>query len=401
MKKSYLTVLALIFSVAGFCQANVVLTADKDNTIFSAFTGNSNGAGEYLFVGRNAAANNNSVQRALVHFNLGTIPANAVISSATLTVYTNRSAGGATSVELRRVSADWGEGTSDAAELETSGAPATTGDATWLQRLFPATPWATPGGTYSATSSGSTPVAANIRAMTAVAFTGAGVVADVQSWINNPAGNFGWALVSSDENLSASVKRFISRNSTLAAQRPVLTITYTTNLPVSLKSFTATVKDRKAVIQWSTATELNNDYFSIEKSGDGLAFSAIGRVDGRGNSTAANTYSFTDANLGEGKTSYRLAQYDLDGKVKYSPVISVNLRNAGLLTVKPNPATSVLFVNVANGSTFTITSSAGTTVKKGRVESAGINVQNLPAGQYWIAVQVAGNEPLRSSFYKN
>ncbi len=401
MKNSYLTLLALVLSITGFCQVNNAITADKDNTIFSAFTANSNGTGEYLFVGKNAASNNNSVQRALLHFDLSSIPANAVISSATLTVYTDRSAPGATNVELRRVSANWGEGTSDGAELEVAGAAAAPGDATWLQRMFPDTAWATPGGSFSATPSASTAVAANIRSMTAVPFTGVNLVADVQSWVNTPAGNFGWALVSSDENLTASVKRFISRNSTLAAQRPVLTISYTASLPVSLKSFNVTVKDKKAWLQWTTATEINNHYFSVERSSDGLAFSAIGRVNGMGNSTAANAYSFTDVNLAEGKTSYRLAQYDIDGKVKYSPVISVNLSNSGSLIIKPNPVTSVLYTNQASGGIYSIASAAGTTVKKGRLESTGVNVQDLPSGQYWITIQVQGKETMKSSFYKN
>lgn len=98
MKKIYTVFSFLVLFLGATAQTTVNLQADKDNTIYSAFTGNSNGAGQYLFIGQNAASNNNSVQRALLRFNTSTIPAGSVVTSATLTIYTNMTAPNATGI---------------------------------------------------------------------------------------------------------------------------------------------------------------------------------------------------------------------------------------------------------------------------------------------------------------
>jgi hypothetical protein len=96
-------------------------------------------------------------------------------------------------------------------------------------------------------------------------------------------------------------------------------------LPISLKSFTATPLDRSAaLLSFATALEQNNDYFSIERSADGLRFSEIGRVQGAGNSLQTREYSYTDNTPLRGINYYRLKQVDYDGKYTFSPVVSLN-----------------------------------------------------------------------------
>ena len=96
-------------------------------------------------------------------------------------------------------------------------------------------------------------------------------------------------------------------------------------LPISLKSFTATPLDRSAaLLSFATALEQNNDYFSIERSTDGLRFSEIGRVQGAGNSLQTREYSYTDNTPLRGINYYRLKQVDYDGKYTFSPVVSLN-----------------------------------------------------------------------------
>ncbi len=72
MRKIYLFSILVFLAIGTNAQTTVVLTADRDNTIFSHSTSRSNGAGQYFFVGKNAGSNNNSVQRGLVYFNLAT-----------------------------------------------------------------------------------------------------------------------------------------------------------------------------------------------------------------------------------------------------------------------------------------------------------------------------------------
>ena len=125
----------------------------------------------------------------------------------------------ARTVELHKLLADWGEGTSIAPDPEGEGAPATTNDATWRHRFFDTIFWTTEGGDFSATVSASQSVGPVGQYM----WSSAQMVADVQSWLDNPASNFGW-LVLGDESTTQTAKRFDTRES---ASPPVLTIQYT------------------------------------------------------------------------------------------------------------------------------------------------------------------------------
>lgn len=203
----------------------VVIDASKDNTLYESVTGAlSNGIGEFFLAGRtNQAAE--SIRRGLLAFNVAArIPANATITNATLTLSMSKTIGGNQTVNLHRASADWGEGTSDAGGNEGSGAPSTTNDATWLHRFFNATLWGTAGGSFSATPSASQTVGG-------IAFytwgSTAGMVSDVQQWLNSPSTNFGWVILC-NETAGGTAKRFDTRENTTAANRPKLTVTYTT-----------------------------------------------------------------------------------------------------------------------------------------------------------------------------
>ena len=206
-------------------QQQSTLTPSKDNTLYQTTDGStSNGSGDYLFVGRVASSGNGALRRALLRFNLvGSIPANATITSVTLTLRMSKTISGAQSVSLRKVNADWGEGTSNANSNEGSGATSATNDATWLHRFFSTTSWTTPGGDFSSTTSAS----ASVNAVGNYTWgSTAQMVADVQTWLSNPSSNFGWILIGDEANLG-SAKRFESRENPVVANRPKLTVTYT------------------------------------------------------------------------------------------------------------------------------------------------------------------------------
>jgi hypothetical protein len=126
---------------------------------------------------------------------------------------------GAETIELHKLLADWGEGTSQAPMGEGDGAPATPNDATWRHRFFDTVFWTAQGGDFSAIVSASQSVGSTGQ----YTWSSMQMVADVQSWLDNPVSNFGW-LVSGNETAIATTKRFDTRES---ASPPVLTIDYT------------------------------------------------------------------------------------------------------------------------------------------------------------------------------
>lgn len=118
-------------------------------------------------------------------------------------------------------------------------------------------------------------------------------------------------------------------------------VTNTEPLPVELSSFTAMNVNGKVELNWSTATEVNNLGFEIERaSTDEMVWEKIGFVEGAGNSNSPRSYSFIDA-AAAGKISYRLKQIDMDGRSEYSSVVEVVAKNTPekceLMPNYPNP----------------------------------------------------------------
>ncbi len=124
-----------------------------------------------------------------------------------------------------------------------------------------------------------------------------------------------------------------------------------TPLPIELLSFTAEPNGNVVDLDWSTASEISNDYFTIERSEDGISFEAIATVGGAGNSTSILYYTTVDYAPLDGISYYRLKQTDYDGKFEYSEIRSVNfnaISNGGKpsIIISPNPAKGSSEVNV-------------------------------------------------------
>lgn len=111
-------------------------------------------------------------------------------------------------------------------------------------------------------------------------------------------------------------------------------------LPVELITFHGKISGTSNHLFWSTASETNNDYFSIERSSDGQAFIEIGRINGAGNSQSESTYTYTDFTPKIKTNYYRIKQIDFDGKYEYSNIISLKNKNKekDKLLLYPNPA---------------------------------------------------------------
>lgn len=112
-----------------------------------------------------------------------------------------------------------------------------------------------------------------------------------------------------------------------------------TPLPVELVDFKVRYEEPHIRATWKTASELNNDYFTLERSLDGFNFSEVGRIAGKGTSHIMQSYSLTDEIPAEGRSYYRLKQTDFDGTYEYSDlrvVIVGEVMNE--LSVWPNPS---------------------------------------------------------------
>jgi hypothetical protein len=253
MKKSSVGILAfalIAFVVTSTFADTISIGASKDVTIFQNNVNNSSGGGNGLFAGTNGA---NSPRRALIAFDIaGSLPAGAVVQAVQLTLTLGQVAGsgggtggvnGSPIVDLFEVSKDWGEGTVQSGGTpdnlggQGQGAQANPGDATWNAAMYSATTptlWTAPGGDFAAAASASLQI---VGTTTNVAYnwtTTSGMVADVQSWLNSPANNFGWILKNEDETGTQTFRAFYSRDTATAAFRPVLSITYAVPEPATV-----------------------------------------------------------------------------------------------------------------------------------------------------------------------
>ena len=171
--------------------SSVSIGASKDNTLFESASGSlSNGAGSNLFVGRTNAGN---IRRGVIAFDVaGNVPTCSMINSVTLTLDMSMTSSGAQAIELHKLLADWGEGTSNSTSRGGGqGASATVGDATWVHTFFNTATWDTAGGDFLATGSASASVG-NVGDYTWG--SAPQMVADVQGWLDDPSSNFGWLL---------------------------------------------------------------------------------------------------------------------------------------------------------------------------------------------------------------
>ncbi|MFN8164583.1 MAG: hypothetical protein U0X76_00020 [Bacteroidia bacterium] len=103
-----------------------------------------------------------------------------------------------------------------------------------------------------------------------------------------------------------------------------VTVQMISPLPVELISFSGKNNHGKNDLSWTTASEINNDHFDVERSRDAINFETIGRVIGNGNSTTIIDYAFTDEQPLPGKNYYRLNQFDYDGSTTFTSTIVLN-----------------------------------------------------------------------------
>ena len=204
----------------------VTAAAEKDNTLYEDVTGGvSNGAGSHFFAG---ADGDGDVKRGVIAFDLSSIPIGSQIVNATLKLNMSRTIAGDQPVTVHQLMVDWGEGTSDAPGQEGGGTTATIGDATWLHTFYDTEMWTSAGGDFDPMSS----AVQTVGGLGMYEWSSTGLVADVQDWVDDPVGNFGWLLMGNEDSLTTT-KRFDTKDNANPDVHPQLLIEFIPAVSVS------------------------------------------------------------------------------------------------------------------------------------------------------------------------
>lgn len=184
-------------------------------------------------------------------------------------------------------------------------------------------------------------------------------------------------------------------------------------IPVELSSFTATANERDVVLNWSTATETNNQGFQVQRN-SGSEFVSVGFIDGYGTTTETQNYSFVDRNLNAGTYTYRLKQIDFNGTSEYSEIVEVEIIAPDVYALAQNypnpfnPSTHINFSLAADSkvtlTVFDILGQKVATLINGSLTAGSheinFNASNLNSGIYFYRIDAAGVEGTNFSSVK-
>ncbi|MBX0291333.1 T9SS type A sorting domain-containing protein [Hymenobacter sp. HSC-4F20] len=171
-------------------------------------------------------------------------------------------------------------------------------------------------------------------------------------------------------------------------------------LPVTLLRFQAEPQPTGVHVTWTTAAELNNDRFEVQRSLDGHQFTTLATLQGRGTSTTAHQYSWLDASPPPGLLYYRLRQLDTDGTSHFSSVVVA--RSSKAVALYPNPVREQLVIEAAIGVPYRVLDLLGQVVLSGQTGPAGstrLHVQPLRPGLYYLELE-GSKKTARVPFYK-
>lgn len=177
-------------------------------------------------------------------------------------------------------------------------------------------------------------------------------------------------------------------------------------LPVKLTNYSARAAGSTAVVEWTTASEENNRYFILERSGDGQQFSAIDTIAAAGHGGGGASYRQVDERPLAGVNFYRLVQVDLDGKANYFDVLTVNFA-AGNVTLRlsPNPSPGAVYLEMGGSLSgllqVRLSDQQGKVLKnwsfrkQAGVWKQAIDPGSMPPGVYFITVEGNGLKEVR------
>jgi len=163
------------------------------------------------------------------------------------------------------------------------------------------------------------------------------------------------------------------------------------SLPITLTSFTANIRNKTAVLNWQTATETNNSGFEIQKSKDGINWEKTGWQAGQGNTTATQSYTYTDENPFFGVSYYRLKQVDFSGNFEFTDAVSVEYKGKSTISLYPNPAEDILYIADLDGQNIqeiNLYNQAGQAIQLDMKNFNSIDTSQLLPGIYMLKIMV-------------
>jgi hypothetical protein len=221
-----------------------------------------------------------------------------------------------------------------------------------------------------------------------------------------------WFAVGMDER-DNSATYYINWDGWSQANVPYIVVQYSYITPVELTSFAATTDNRNVTLNWSTATELNNSGFQVERS-NGSDYTVVGFVAGHGTVTNIQNYIFIDQNVSEGKYNYRLKQIDFDGTFEYSNAVEVEVlgvKDFSLGQNYPNPfnpSTTINFSLAVDSKVslkvFDVLGQEVATLINGQMaagsQKVSFNASSLNSGVYFYRIDADGIDGQKFSSVK-
>lgn len=199
-----------------------------------------------------------------------------------------------------------------------------------------------------------------------------------------------WYLTNGSNAVVAGNYRFLVYLDDYANMDDVcLSYTCSSPLPIQLLDFEAKLSNQAVDLHWTTAAEIGNEFFTIEKSYDGKIWTLIAQMEGAGNSNSELNYDLVDDDLDlfQSVAYYKLTQIDFDGKKKEAPIQSVHLEGLDFFAVHPNPCADELnIVSINEHASVQLLDFAGNIVYEQILESkhSSLNVSFLESGVYFL-----------------
>lgn len=167
-------------------------------------------------------------------------------------------------------------------------------------------------------------------------------------------------------------------------------------LPVRFTLFNTRCNGSSVLLIWKTGQEQNAHYYAIERSADGVQWTVVANVPAAGNTTVENNYSYTD-NLAPANNYYRIAEYDMDGKLQYSGTLKSSCGIQDLLSLWPNPARNAVFITIGvaarTATIIKVYDSKGALIKIQKADllpgsnQLYVDINNLAGGMYQFAIE--------------
>jgi hypothetical protein len=200
-----------------------------------------------------------------------------------------------------------------------------------------------------------------------------------------------WTEVAPANSIVGDQIVFTNQSITLDGYYTLATKDFTLSpLPVELVSFDASLADRKVILNWQTASEINSNYFDVLRSNDGQNWSSIGTVPANGSSQVIIDYTLIDASPMDGVSYYRLKQVDLNGNFHLSDIRSIkNSQKVNQVKIYPNPTDNGLVTIVSDEpiSGLLIYNALGKVVFEAKIDSDDtylLDTETFESGMYWI-----------------